>query len=188
MPTPGTRTAILVEGTSDQAAVEALAVRLGHDLGAEGVVVLPIGGAHALAREARRLGPAGAGLRLVGLCDEAEEPVFRRGLAQAGVATPSGRAELEDAGFFVCVRDLEDELLRAVGVAGAERLLEAQGDLRAFRTLQGQPTWRGRDPLAQLRRFLGAGARRKHRYGRLLAEAVDVDRVPRPLGALLARL
>jgi len=179
---------VLVEGASDQAAVETLATRLGRDLAAEGVVVLPIGGAHALAREARRLGPAGAGLRLVGLCDAAEERVFRRGLAQAGLAAPSDRAELAAAGFFVCDEDLEDELLRAVGLAGVERLLEANGDLRAFRTLQGQPAWRGRDPLAQLRRFLGAGARRKHRYGHLLAEAVDLDRVPAPLAGLIGRL
>jgi hypothetical protein len=181
-------TAVLVEGVSDQAAVEALAARLGHDLAAERVVVVPIGGAHAVARVARSLGPDGEGLRLVGLCDAAEEHVVRRGLAQAGVAAPSSRAELEDAGFFVCDRDLEDELLRAVGVAGVERLLESQGDLRAFRTLQGQPAWRGRDTQAQLRRFLGAGARRKHRYGRLLAEAFDLDRVPGPLAGLLGRL
>jgi len=188
VPAPGVATAVLVEGASDQAAIEALAARRGLDLAAGGVVVVPIGGAHALAREARRLGPAGEGLRLMGLCDEAEEHVFRRGLAQAGVASPSSRAELEDAGFLVCVRDLEDELLRAVGVAGVERLLETQGDLRAFRTLQGQPAWRGRNTLAQLRRFLGAGARRKQRYGRLLAEAVDLDRVPAPMAGLLARL
>lgn len=39
--------------------------------------------------------------------------------------------------------------------------------------------------LAQLRRFLGAGGRRKLRYARLLTEAVSEDRIPRPLAALL---
>jgi len=173
---------------SDEAADEALAARLGHDLAPAGVAVMPIGGAHAVARVARELGPRGEGLRLVGLCDAAEERVYRRGLAQAGVGEPADRDELERLGFFVCVEDLEDELLRAVGKGQVERLFEAHGDLRAFRTLQGQPAWRGRDAQAQMRRFLGAGARRKHRYGRLLAEAVDPGRVPRPLAGLLGRL
>ena len=61
----------------------------------------------------------------------------------------------------------------------------AHGDLRAFRTMQRQPAWRGRDEAAQLRRFLGAGYQRKLRYARLLTEAVSLDRVPRPLAALL---
>jgi hypothetical protein len=36
-----------------------------------------------------------------------------------------------------------------------------------------------------LRRFLGAGGQRKLRYARLLIQAIDLDRVPRPLAALL---
>ncbi len=60
---------VLVEGISDQIAVETLAVRRGQDLGAEGMVVLPVGGAHAVTRYLTRFGPAGAGLRLSGLCD-----------------------------------------------------------------------------------------------------------------------
>ena len=64
-------------------------------------------------------------------------------------------------------------------------VLAAHGDLDAFRTIQRQPAWRGRDEAAQLRRFLGAGYQRKLRYARLLTEAVSLDRVPRPLAALL---
>ena len=55
---------VLVEGVSDQIAVETLAVRRGRDLGTERVVVLPTGGAHGFARYLRQFGPAGAGLRL----------------------------------------------------------------------------------------------------------------------------
>ena len=40
----------LVEGISDQRALEALAARRGRDLEAEGVSVVPIGGAHAIGR------------------------------------------------------------------------------------------------------------------------------------------
>ncbi len=181
-------TAVLVEGDSDRLAVETLAARLGHDLAAEGTAVVAIGGAHALAHVARELGPLGRGLRVLGLCDAGEEAVYRRGLAQAHVGTPANRDELERLGFYVCVDDLEDEMLRAVGSSPVEALFESEGDLRAFRTLQGQPAWRGHEVQAQMRRFLGAGARRKHRYGRLLAGAVHLERVPRPLAGLLGRL
>src|SRR4029453_5508453 len=40
----GARAVVLVEGFSDQIAIETLAVRRGRDLAAEGVVVVPIGG------------------------------------------------------------------------------------------------------------------------------------------------
>ena len=43
VPLVGARAAVLVEGASDQAALESLAVRLGRDLAAEGVHVLPMG-------------------------------------------------------------------------------------------------------------------------------------------------
>ncbi len=77
---------------------------------------------------------------------------------------------MEHLGFYVCVNDLEDELIRAVGTAGVEELFDSQGDLGSFRSLQSQPAWRGREPEAQMRRFLGSGSRRKLRYARLLVE------------------
>jgi hypothetical protein len=178
---------VLVEGISDQIAVETLAARRGRDLGAEHVVVLPIGGAHATARYLTQLGPAGAGLRLAGLCDAGEESVVRRGLAAAGVGAPGTRADMERLGFYVCIEDLEDELIRAIGATTVEALLDSQGDLRSFRSLQRQPEWRSQPADAQLRRFLGSGARRKLRYARLLVGAVDLDRTPRPLEAVLSR-
>jgi hypothetical protein len=64
----------------------------------------------------------------------------------------------------------------------------AHGDLGAFRTIQRQPAWRGKDEAAQLRRFLGAGSQRKLRYARLLTEAINLDRTPQPLAALLATI
>jgi hypothetical protein len=186
---PRAATVVLVEGISDQIALETAAHGRGRDLDAERVVVVPIGGAHAIGRYLTRFGPRGAGLRLAGLCDQREENVFRRGLAAAGVGAPDDRAELARLGFQVCVADLEDELIRAVGVAGAEALLAAQGDLGAFRSLQGQPAWRGREPAAQLRRFLGSGARRKLRYARsLVTAALDRNALPEPLDALLTAL
>jgi hypothetical protein len=179
------RAVVLVEGISDQIAVETLAARRGRDLVAESVVVLPVGGAQAFTRYLTRFGPAGGGLRLSGLCDLGEETIFRRSLAKTGIGSPLTRADMERLGFYVCVEDLEDELIRAIGAVTVEALIDSQGDLGSFRSLQRQPQWRGQPADAQLRRFLGSGARRKLRYARLLAGAVDLHRVPHPLDAVL---
>jgi hypothetical protein len=184
------RAAILVEGWSDQAAIEALARRRGRDLQADGIVVVPIGGATNLERFAQALGPHGLGLRLAGLCDIAELEHVRRGLERAGVGRArdagSAAAAADTAGFHACDADLEDELIRAVGTAAVERVLDAEGELASFRRFQEQPAQRGRDVHAQLRRFLGTRAGRKVRYGTLLVEALDLDRVPRALDRVLA--
>ncbi len=185
---PAAEAVVLVEGISDQIAIQTLAARRGRDLDAERVVVLPVGGAHAITRYLTQFGPAGAGLRRAGLCDIGEENVVRRGLASAGIGSPRTRAGMERLGFYVCVEDLEDELIRAIGAARVEELIDSQGDLRSLRSLQRQPEWRGQPAGAQLWRFLGSGARRKLRYARLLTGAVDLDRLPYPLEAVLTRV
>jgi Overcoming lysogenization defect protein-like, TOPRIM domain len=182
------RAVVLVEGISDQLALEALAARRGRDLGAEGVSVVAIGGAQAIGRFLDRYGPKGLDIRLAGLCDVGEESDFRRGLERAGFGSDLTRAEMESRGFYVCVEDLEDELIRAVGVASVERIAAAEGDLRSFRTLQKQAAWQGRPMQDQLRRWLGSGGRRKIRYARLLVDALDLSRVPRPLDGVLDRV
>ncbi|NJP88817.1 ATP-dependent endonuclease [Nonomuraea sp. FMUSA5-5] len=183
-----TRTVVLVEGTSDKSAVEALAERRGLDLEKEGVRVEAMGGATNIGAYVARFGPAGHGLRLAGLCDAGEEGDYRKALERAGLGSGLDRGGLEALGFYVCVADLEDELIRALGTDGVERIVEAEGELGSFRTLQKQPTWRGRATHDQLRRFMGAGSGRKIRYSRLLAAALDPGQVPRPLELLLARL
>jgi hypothetical protein len=178
---------VLVEGISDQIAVETAAAGRGRDLDAERIVIVPMGGAHAIGRFLTMLGPLGAGIRLAGLYDRHEEEIVRRGLLAAEVGAPRTRTDMEHLGFHVCVDDLEDELIRAVGPSGVEALFGSQGDLGSFRSLQSQPAWRGREPAAQMRRFLGSGSRRKLRYARLLVEAaVGRDALPRPLDVLLA--
>jgi hypothetical protein len=180
------QTVVLVEGLSDQIALETAALGRGRDLKADRVVIVPIGGAHAIGRFLTRFGPVGARMRLAGLCDQREEEIFRRGLVATQAGSPRTRTEMEQLGFYVCVDDLEDELIGAVGAAGVEALFDSQGDLGSLRSLQRQPAWRDQQPEAQLRRFLGSGARRKLRYARLLVEAaVDRDALPRPLDALL---
>jgi hypothetical protein len=182
------RAVVLVEGISDKCAVEALAERRGRNLEAEGVSVVPIGGAQAIGRFLNLYGPRGLDVRLAGLCDAAEEGEFRRGLERAGLGSNLTRADLERLGFYVCVTDLEDELIRALGAGAVERVVDEHGDLGSFRTLQKQPEWRGRPPEEQLRRFMGSGGRRKIRYGRFLVEALDLDQVPRPLDLVLAHV
>jgi hypothetical protein len=179
---------VLVEGISDQVAVETLAERRGRDLAAEGIRVVPIGGAQAAGRSLSRFGPRGLNLQLAGLCDAGEESDFRRGLERAGLGSDLTRDAMEQLGFYVCVADLEDELIRALGPESVEEIVAAHGDLRPFRTLQKQAAWRGRPPADQLRRFMGSGGRRKIRYARFLVEALDLDQVPRPLDLVLAHI
>jgi Overcoming lysogenization defect protein-like, TOPRIM domain len=184
----GARAVVLVEGISDQVALEALAARRGRDLRAEGISVVPIGGAQAIGRFLDHYGPHGLGMTVAGLCDAGEENDFQRGLERAGLGLNLSRAEMEARGFYVCVEDLEDELIRALGVESVERIAEAEGDLRSFRTLQKQAAWHGRPMQDQLRRWLGSGGRRKIRYARLLVDALDLGQVPRPLDGVLTHV
>ncbi|MFJ9624047.1 TOPRIM nucleotidyl transferase/hydrolase domain-containing protein [Streptomyces sp. NPDC101181] len=182
------RTVVLVEGVSDRAAVEALAARRGRALAAEGVVVVPIGGATSITRFLRPLGPQGLGLRLVGLCDAAEQRFFLEGLERTGFGTGLTPGDLAALGFFTCHADLEDELIRALGTEGVQRVIDDQGDLRTLRTFQRQPAQRDRPVEAQLRRFMGTISGRKEHYARALTEALDPARLPEPLAGLLVRL
>ncbi|WP_399891484.1 TOPRIM nucleotidyl transferase/hydrolase domain-containing protein [Streptomyces sp. BBFR51] len=174
----GLRTAVLLEGPSDLAAVEALAAREGRDLTSEGVAVVSMGGAMSVGRYASLLGPPGLGLRLTGLCDAREEPFYDRGWQRVGAPRD----------FFVCVADLEDELIRALGTARVEEVIAAEGELRPWQTFLGQPAQHGRSRQQQLRRFLSTKKGRKIRYGRLLVAALDAGRTPAPLGELVANL
>jgi hypothetical protein len=169
------RGVVLVEGMSDRHAVETLARRRGRDLQAEAVAVVPMGGYGNLPRLLDHYPE----VRRAGLYDVGEERYFLRALGC------EDRDDLERVGFYACTRDLEDELTRAVGSAGVERVLAEQGELRAFRTYQKQPAHRARPLEEQLHGFMW---NRKQRYAVLLVEALDLERVPRPLDCVLARV
>jgi len=177
------RAVVLVEGRSDEIAVRTLARRRGRDLASEGVSVVTVGGAQAMGRFLACYGPAGANTTVSGLCDAGEEPDVRRALENAGLSPAPGRAGLEALGFFVCERDLEDELVRGLGVAATEALLDAHAKLGAFRTYQKQPAHRARATPDQLRGFLNNW---KVELAGPLVEALDPARVPRPLDGVLA--
>ena len=157
---------VLVEGVTDRIALEAVAARLGRDLARDGVEIVPIGGAQAI----RRASAQHEGKRVVGLCDVGEERWFRRVLHDA---------------TYVCVKDLEDELIRALGTDRVQEVIAAQGELDTFRNFQNQLFWRGRPVESQLRRWLQNGGR-QHRYPPHLIEAMQPHEIPRPLAGVLA--
>jgi hypothetical protein len=204
---------VLVEGVSDASALHTLAVKAGRDLAAEGVLVVAMGGATNIGHYLRRFGPGGLDVPLAGLCDAGEEADFIRALQRAGLSPgrggggPAGggvggggvvgagfdgagldRGGLERLGFFVCVADLEDELIRSLGVGQVADVIEAQGEGKRLRTFLKQPAHRTELSAEQLRRFIGCRSGAKERYARVLTEALDPDRVPRPLHGLLALL
>ena len=153
---------IAVEGVSDKLVLERISGRLGRDLAAEGIRVQAIGGAHAIRRFVAELE---SGVAVRGMCDESEQHLFRR--------------VLDDV--YVCVPDLEGELIRALGV---ERTLEIV-DRDAFETMRRQPAQRGRPIERQLHRWLRSSSSRYHRYLPVLADALDLDRLPAPLSGVL---
>ena len=182
------RTVVLVEGTSDQVAVLALAARLDRDLVAERVTVAAAGGATNFGHHAERLGPRGLGARLVGLYDAPEERFVRRGLGRAGLGDVAEGAGLEALGFFACVDDLEDELIRALGTDRVLEIVERRGDLPAFDILRRQPAHRASTDHRRLRRFLGTTSGRKVEYARLLVDDLDLTALPRPLDLLFGAI
>ncbi|WP_030617183.1 TOPRIM nucleotidyl transferase/hydrolase domain-containing protein [Streptomyces fulvoviolaceus] len=175
-------TTVLVEGESDRVAVETLARRVGRDLAAERVTVVPMGGATSIVHFLDRYGPGGADHRLLGLCDAGESSVIARALTRAGV----GSGSLAELGFHVCHADLEDELIRCLGADAVLDIIAAQGELASFRILQRQPAQRGRPTTAQLRRFFGGRSGNKVRYARLLVDALPAGQAPEPLARLVA--
>jgi hypothetical protein len=127
-------------------------------------------------------------VRIAGLCDRGQEHRFQRALERTGLGVNLTRSEMEALGFYVCDADLEGELIRAVGVDAVLNVVAAQDELEAFRTLQRQHAWQQQSGEAQLRRWLGAKTLRKFRYATLLVDALDLDRIPKPLERLLAHV
>ena len=181
------QTLVLVEGDSDAAALRALAGLLRCDLEAHRI---QIRSAHGVTNYPRLLAEflrAHPGARICGMYDAADERHVRRAIAGAAIPIDADEC-LESFGFFACVADLEDELIRALGADAVERVLESQGELTSFRRFQAMPQHLGTPVHQQLRRFLGTRATRKIRSAERLVEALDPARLPRPLVELMSRL
>jgi len=67
-------------------------------------------------------------------------------------------------------------------------VIEAAGEAQSLRLLARMPAQRGWPRTAVLRRFLTSRSGRKERYATLLVEALEPDRVPAPLTAVLGRV
>jgi len=165
---------ILVEGESDRCAVEVVARRFGVDLQAERVEIAAMGG---ITNLPARLAVLPGGTRVTGLYDAAQRGYVLRSLARLGREEP----------FFACHEDLEDELIRALGVDRVLEVIEAAGDLASYQILTNQPFHRDRPRLDVLRRFMGTTSGRKLKYAGLLTEALDPGRTPRPLLDVLSQ-
>jgi Overcoming lysogenization defect protein-like, TOPRIM domain len=161
---------ILVEGASDRRALEEVARLRGHDL--TGITVLAMSGITNLARHLLAV-PHDA--RVTGLYDVAEQAYVRATLRRLGRKEP----------FFACDRDLEDELIRALGTDRVLDVVEAVGDRGRWDILCHQPFHRDRPRFEVLRRFVSTTSGRKLRYAGLLASALDPGEVPAPLVAVL---
>lgn len=181
------RAVVLVEGNSDRVALHAVAERNGRDLAAEGIEVVAMGGITNTRALASQYGPHGLGLPLAGLYDAADEARLRHGLVTAGLSAALEPHGLPGLGFYKCSADLEDELIRALGVEAVEDVIEAAGEAHSLRLLGGMPAQRNWTREAVLRRFLGVRSGRKARYAALLVEALEPGQVPEPLVAVLAR-
>lgn len=163
------KSVILVEGESDRRALDVLAVRLDRDLEAERVLIVAIAGVTNIGRFLDIV-PSPVGLS--GLYDEAERHVLARALETRHISGD----DLEAQGFFMCRSDLEDELIRSVGVPGVLEVIERSGDIEPWQRFSYQPAQRGRPVDARLRRFLGTKSGRKIEYAGLLAGRIDISR------------
>ena len=176
---------VLVEGVTDELALTLAARRLGRDLEAEGVSVVPINGAHAMTRFLLRLAVEEPRANLAGLYDEGEEEVIRVALERAGYGPNLDRNGLEKVGFFACCADLEDELIRAAGETTISRIIELEGDAQPWHTFRRQHAWQGRPVDQQFRRFIRSVSDRNSRYIRAIVETIDPFKLPRPVRLLL---
>jgi hypothetical protein len=168
---------LFVEGRSDVAAVSALA--RSHNVQLTRVAVVSLEGITNVRRELRAHRD---GAPTAVLCDAGETGFVTRTLdADDGLDHPPVR-------LFVCDRDLEDELIRALGPRRAAEVVRLAGIGDSFDRMSRQPQWRDEPLAAQLRRFAGAGAGRKELLAEAWATALLPGAVPAPLADAMAWL
>jgi hypothetical protein len=168
----GTLVVVLVEGDSDRGAVEALALRLGHDPSDGDTIVVSMGGVTNVGHFLRLYRQAD---KIAILCDVGEVSYVHEAVER----------HPDEVGVFACDVDLEDELIRAVGLDWMLDFIHRQGELATFHTMQKQPDQRERTLHQQLHRFMGIKSGRKVRYATDLGAQIPIEFVPEPLERLL---
>lgn len=182
---------VLLEGASDVAAVRAAASSSGVDLA--DVHLVDMGGITNVRAHLRALAAAShePGTQdtptVLGMCDAGEAHVVISALAAGGGWTRDP-SDLPSMGFFVCHRDLEDELLTALGARRTVDLLRRLGLGQKLEALRQQPAWRDRALSDQLHRFAGVASGRKELLAAALTAELAPDELPEPLRLLLDRL
>jgi len=178
------RKVVIVEGYSDRVALIAFANLLNRDLDAEGIALVSLDGGAAAIHYARLFGPQGLGVPLLGLCDEDKEMLWVTQLQKAGFAVVD-RASLAANGFFVCSKDLEDELIRALAPQGALAVIAAEGETQAFGAFAQQAKYSQLTLSEQLRRFFH---KQNIRWATPLISSLTPATAPQPLRDLLSIL
>jgi hypothetical protein len=179
---------VLVEGASDAAVIRVLCAARGLVESATTYQVRDMGGVTNVGHHLRSLQDDGCGpARVLGLYDAPEERFVLRALRREGYDVTDG-ADLAGLGFVVCDRDLEEELIRALGADRVEAALAELGELERFRSFQRQPQWRGREVTVQLHRFAGTASGRKLLLARRLAEELTPQTTPVALAALVGEI
>jgi hypothetical protein len=163
----GSRVVVLVEGESDAVVVRRLLV--GRGLEPE---LVPMGGVTNVRRYAGDLRAGG------------DDPVLLA-LGDAGERRFLEKVEPPLAGIYLCERDLEEELFRALGRDEVLDAVAAIGDEERWATFRGQPEWRDRSVDDQLRRFVDTRSGRKAALADELGRRLRHHTVPPPLAALL---
>jgi predicted ATPase len=172
---------MFVEGPSDHLAILALAKKKNLSLDSLGVSIVTLNGAGILTWYLKLFGPSGFGLSLCGLCDSDHLSEWSKVLEGAGLGTNLSQATMEAIGFFVCVRDLEDELIKALGLAKVIQIIDQIGDNGAWNIFCQQPKNKGLSQAEQLHAFL---TKRKVLYAPLLVSKLSTT-IPRPLEEVL---
>jgi len=178
------RKVILVEDLADRLALLTLARRRDRNLDSEQTSIVALHGAGTVGSFLTLLGSNGLNIKLAGLCDEDQEKDWIKKLEQNSFGSGLTRETLASIGFFVSVRDLEDELVRALGDVEVGKVIDAQGETAALKTFAGQPDKKGKSATEVLRLFLQSRDR-KVRYAPLLIEALDLSKVPQALDNVL---
>ncbi|WP_265446868.1 hypothetical protein [Flexivirga meconopsidis] len=181
MPPPPT--VVLLEGRSDVVALASFARRRGAGE-LDGAELVDLGGVTNVRSHLDRLSIQPTPSRAAGLCDRGEVDVVVRALRRFH---PDVQVvgDLPGHGFFVCDRDLEDELIRALGIPGCMSLLDRLGLGARFATFCRQPAWQSQPITDQLHRFVGTTSGRKELFAGEAACAIPLDRVPAPIAGLL---
>jgi hypothetical protein len=178
------RVVVLVEGHSDAVALRVLCRRAGVAVDGEAIRIVDM---HGVTNVGRFLREVGDDVVVLGLCDSPERRFVARALRRRGHPVDSDD-DLARWGFQVCHRDLEDELVRALGPERVVAVLGELGERERFQAFQRQPQWRGRDIRDQLRRFAGTHSGRKALLAERLAAALEPGTEPPPLARLVGTL